>query len=88
MTDPPTQQQPKKRLRWESAPRRIPAHPYRDSAIFYAVLAGVYVGVTAITGGNMRTALVLAPLLWIVATAYSWWRWREKERQQAREERL
>ena len=41
---------------------------------------------TALTGGNMRTALILAPLLFVVATAYSWWRWRERERQAAREE--
>ena len=67
-------------------PRKIPAHPYRDSAVFYAILAGIVVGVTALTGGNMRTALILAPLLFVVATGYSWWRWRERERQAAREE--
>jgi len=76
----------KRRLRWEAAPRKIPAHPYRDSAVFYAILAGILVGVTALTGGNMRTALILAPLLFVVATGYSWWRWRQKEQQAAREE--
>jgi hypothetical protein len=30
-----------------------PRHPYRDTAIFYAVLAGMIVLVTALTNGNM-----------------------------------
>ena len=45
MTDRPKQ---KRKLRWDGTPRTIPKHPYRDSAIFYAVLAGVVVGVTAL----------------------------------------
>ena len=73
----------KKRLRWDGSPRRAVAHPYRDSAILYAILAAVVVGVTALTGGNMRAALVIAPLLFVVATAYSWWRWRKREQEEA-----
>jgi 4-amino-4-deoxy-L-arabinose transferase-like glycosyltransferase len=61
----------------------MPKHPYRDSAIVYAVLAGVVVGVTALTSGNMRAALIIAPLLFVVATGYSWWRWRRREREGA-----
>jgi 4-amino-4-deoxy-L-arabinose transferase-like glycosyltransferase len=76
----------KKRLRWEASPRRTPGHPYRESAILYAILAGVVVGVTALTGGNMRAALVIAPLLFVVATGYSWWRWRRREREEANSE--
>ena len=71
MTDRPKQ---KRKLRWDGTPRTVPRHPYRDSAIVYAVLAGIVVGVTALTGGNMRAALIVAPLLFEVATAYSWWR--------------
>lgn len=74
-----------RKLRWEATPRKIPAHPYRDSAIFYAVLAGAVVGITALTGGNMRTATILAPFLFVVATSYSWWRWRERIRERQRE---
>ena len=80
MTDRPKQ---KRKLRWDGTPRTVPRHPYRDSAIVYAVLAGIVVGVTALTGGNMRTALIIAPLLFVVATGYSWWRWRQRERQEA-----
>ena len=80
MTDRPKQ---KRKLRWDGTPRTVPRHPYRDSAIVYAVLAGIVVGVTALTGGNMRAALIVAPLLFVVATAYSWWRWRLREREEA-----
>jgi 4-amino-4-deoxy-L-arabinose transferase-like glycosyltransferase len=80
VTDRPKQ---KRKLRWDGTPRTIPRHPYRDSAIVYAVLAGVVVGVTALTGGNMRAALIIAPVLFVVATGYSWWRWRQREREQA-----
>jgi Flp pilus assembly protein TadB len=80
VTDRPKQ---KRKLRWDGTPRTVPRHPYRDSAIVYAVLAGIVVGVTALTGGNMRAALIVAPLLFVVATAYSWWRWRRREREEA-----
>ncbi|HEY7603288.1 MAG TPA: hypothetical protein VH760_03415 [Gaiellaceae bacterium] len=80
MTERPRQ---KRKLRWDGTPRTVPKHPYRDSAIVYAVLAGVVVGVTALTGGNMRAALIIAPLLFVVATGYSWWRWRRREREEA-----
>jgi membrane protein implicated in regulation of membrane protease activity len=78
----------KKRLRWGGSPRRLPAHPYRDSAIVYGILAAVVVGVTALTNGNLGAALIIAPLLFVVATAYSWWRLRQREREeeQTREE--
>jgi Flp pilus assembly protein TadB len=79
VTDRPKQ---KRKLRWDGTPRTIPKHPYRDSAILYAVLAGVVVGVTAVTGGNMRAALIIAPVLFVVATGYSWWRWRQREREE------
>jgi hypothetical protein len=77
---------PKRKLRWDGSPRTMPRHPYRDSAITYAVLAGIVVGVTALTGGNMRTALIIAPILFAVATGYSWWRWRQRERVEAEDE--
>ena len=78
---------PKRRkLRWESSPRKIPAHPYRDSAVVYGVLCAICIGVVALTGGNMRNALIIFPLLFVVGTGYSWWRWHEREKAAAREE--
>jgi hypothetical protein len=69
-----------KRLRWQIPERTVPSHPYRDSAIFYAILAGCLVGVSALTGGKLRVAIPVAVGVFIAATAYSWWRWREKLR--------
>jgi hypothetical protein len=74
----------KKKLRWGGSQRRLPAHPYRDSAIVYGILAAIVIGVTALTGGNLRAALIIAPLLFVVATAYSWWRLRQREREEER----
>jgi hypothetical protein len=41
------------RLRWEREEAPRSSHLYRDTAIFYAILAGLIVLVTALTGGNM-----------------------------------
>jgi hypothetical protein len=60
----------------------VPKHPYRDTAILYAVLAGVVVGAAALTGGDLRRAVVVACALFAVATGYSWWRWYERIRQE------
>jgi hypothetical protein len=68
-------------FRWEG-PSRLPRHPYRDSALFYALLAGILVGVTALTGGDVRRSVFLAIVLFVAATGYSWWRWRERLRRQ------
>ena len=75
-------------------PRPIPRHPYRDSAILYAVLAIVLVVVTAATGGSLLPgepdkggvlgaidrlgALSVAAIFFLLATGFSWWRWRER----------
>ena len=56
-----TQESKRKRLHWDGTPRTTPRHPYRDSAIMYAILAAAVVGVTALTDGNMRAALIIAP---------------------------
>jgi hypothetical protein len=73
-----------KRFRWEApAERSIPKHPYRDSAVLYGVFACILVGVTALTGGNVRASAIIAPALFVVATGYSWWRWRTRIREGA-----
>jgi membrane protein implicated in regulation of membrane protease activity len=75
----------KKKLHWSGSPSRLPAHSYRDSAILYGILAALVVGVTALTDGDLRAALIIAPVLFVVATAYSWWRLRRREREEERE---
>ena len=75
-----------KRLRWEQHGRRpVPKHPYRDTAVLYAVLAGLVIGVTALTGGNVRKSVVLAVALFVAATAWGWYRWRARIRQDERD---
>ena len=51
-------------------PRRIPKRPYRDSAILYGVLAVAVVLFSAVTGGDLVRAVLVAigffVLLWFV----------------------
>lgn len=67
-----------RRLRWEVGGRSVPKRPYRDSAVFYGVLAGVVVVVGAVTGGSIVRAGVVALAFFVVATGFAWWRWRER----------
>jgi hypothetical protein len=91
-----------KRLRWERE-ESTPKHPYRDTAILYAVFAAVIVVVTAITGGNLLPgddngrsgvkgvvaeigAVLIAGAFFVVATGFSWWRWRVREQEAQRKQ--
>jgi hypothetical protein len=74
-----------KRLRWES-PRRaeeLPAHPYRDTALAYAALAGLVVVIALATGGSLVRTLVTAGVVYVVATLWSWRSWRNRLRAHA-----
>jgi hypothetical protein len=64
----------------------VPRHPYRDTAAFYAVLAGIVIGVTALTDGDIRRSVIIAVALFVGATAYSWWRWSQRIRRQEEQE--
>lgn len=72
-----------RKLRW-NAELPIPKRPYRDSAIFYGVLAAIVVGVALVTGGSLPKALVIAGGFFVVATAWSWWRWKVKLEQRGK----
>ncbi len=54
----------------------IPAHPYRDSAIFYGALAGAIVVLSAISSTGLAKGLAVGGAFWVAATAWSWWRFR------------
>ncbi len=58
--------------------RPLPAHPYRDSALVYGTMALVLVIVAALTGGDVVRALVVASAFFVVATPWSWWRFRTR----------
>ena len=62
-----------------SRPKRpLPQRPFRDSAIFYGVLAAAIVGVSLLTGGGVAKAVVIAVAFFVLATGWSWWRFRSR----------
>jgi nicotinamide riboside transporter PnuC len=66
-----------RRRRWDP-PQQRPKRPYRDSAILYAVLAVVIVVVAVLTGGGLARAIGFALAFFLLATGWSWWRWRTR----------
>jgi membrane protein DedA with SNARE-associated domain len=58
--------------------RPLPKHPFRDSAIAYGILAGAVVGIGLITGGAVFKTVVVAVVFFVLATGYSWWRFRKR----------
>lgn len=56
----------------------LSAHAYRDSALTYGVLALVIVGLALLTGGDVLRAVVIACLFFVVATGWSWWKFRAR----------
>ena len=71
-----------------SARLPVPKRPFRDSAIFYGVLAVLFVLVVWATGGAVLPrwddqereigGLLIAMLFFVVATGYSWWRFQQR----------
>ena len=63
--------------------RPRPKRLYRDSLILNLVLAALILVISWATGGDPAKALVYAVIYLVVATAWMWWRFRqrlEKER--------
>jgi membrane protein DedA with SNARE-associated domain len=68
----------------------MPKRPFRDTAIFYGALSLIFVLVVWATGGAVLPrwdedqreigGLTIAILFFVVATAYSWWRFRQRMR--------
>ena len=56
----------------------IPKRPYRDSAVLYALLAVVVLGFALLTGSDLGRALVVAVAFFVLATAWSWWRFNRR----------
>jgi hypothetical protein len=70
--------------RWDVPDEPLPEHPYRDSAIFHLVLAGLIVLVAWATAGDLGRAVGFAVGFFVLATAWSWWRWRQRLREERR----
>jgi hypothetical protein len=76
--------------RWELPEEPTPRHPYRNTAIFHLVLAGLIVLVAWATAGELRRALGFAIGFFVIATAWSWSRWHQRlteERRRAERDR-
>ncbi len=66
----------------------IPKRPFRDSAIFYGALSVLFVLIVWATGGALLPrwgdeereigGLLIAIAFFLVATGYSWWRFRQR----------
>jgi membrane protein implicated in regulation of membrane protease activity len=56
-----------------------PRQPYRASALFHGGLAVVILIFAAITGGDLTKALIVAAAYFVVATAWSWFRFRQRK---------
>ena len=56
-----------------------PRHAYRGSAILHAILALVILAVAAISGGSLARAVLVAITYFVVATGWSWFRFRQRE---------
>ena len=53
----------------------LPRRPYRSSAIFHLGLAVLIPIAALLTGGDLSRAVVFAVGFFVLATAWSWWRW-------------
>jgi Flp pilus assembly protein TadB len=75
---------PRRRLRWATPKSPAPAHPYRDSAILYAVLAVILVLIAVLFGSNVVKATIIALFCFVAATTWSMIQWRRVLREEER----
>jgi hypothetical protein len=75
-----------RRLNWGVPETPPPKHPYRDTLLVYAAFAIVLVLVAWLTGGGVRRAAAIALLFFVVATAWTSYRFRAKLREQRADE--
>ena len=62
----------------------LPKRPFRDSAIFYGVLALVGFGFLLLTGQEPVRAAFGAAAAFLLATSWSWWRFARAQNEQER----
>jgi hypothetical protein len=61
--------------------RRKSTRPYRDSALAYALLGSLVVIFAYVTGSSLLRSLAGGVAAFVLATAYTWWRVRTRQRQ-------
>jgi hypothetical protein len=60
--------------------------PYRDSALAYAGLGTLVAVIAYATGSGLVKSLSGGVAAFVLATAYTWWRMRSREREAERQE--
>jgi hypothetical protein len=75
-----------RRLQWGAPETPPPKHPYRDTLLVYAGFSIVLVLVAWLTGGGVKRAAAVAVLFFVVATAWTSYRFYVKLREQRAEE--
>lgn len=71
-------------LRWQLPEQPPPKHPYRDSALLHGSFAAIIVLVAWTTAGDLARAGVFAAGFFVIATGWSWSRWRKRFEQERR----
>ena len=64
--------------------RQLPRRPFRDSAIFYGVLAILGFGFLLLSGQEAMKAALGAGAAFVLATSWSWWRFSRAQNEQER----
>ena len=67
--------------------RRRSRRPYRDAALAYAGLGLLLFVVAYATGSSFLRSFLGGFIAFVLATAWTWWRLRQRERAEARAER-
>jgi hypothetical protein len=60
--------------------RRKSTRPYRDSALAYAALGSLVMIFAYVTGSSVLRSLAGGVTAFALATAYTWWRLRARQR--------
>jgi Zn-dependent protease with chaperone function len=66
--------------------RRRSKRPYRDSALAYAGLGALVAVIAYATGSGLVKSLSGGVAAFVLATAYTWWRMRSREREADRQQ--
>ena len=60
-----------------------PSRPYRGAALLHGVLAAVILVLAAATDGDLGKAAIVAAGYFVVATGWSWFRFRQRDSRRA-----
>ena len=76
-----------KRLQWGGVPEvGSPTSPVRDTLLVYGVLSLIILLVAWLTGGSLGRALVIVPVFYVIASAWTIQRLRARARREASKE--